>query len=65
MAEENIKKVTKILQNFEELGTFWIDPGLKEFSSLWKRSPVKIPVPLNITGEVSAGTGLRVLLGTN
>lgn len=34
--QENTKKVTEILQNFEKLGTFWIEPGLNEFSSLFE-----------------------------
>ena len=32
---ENLKKSTEILENFEKLSTFWIEPGLTEFSSLF------------------------------
>lgn len=36
MTEDNIKKAHKILQNFEELSTFWIEPDFDEFSSLFE-----------------------------
>ena len=36
MTKDNIKKASKILQNFEELSTFWIEPDLDKFSSLFE-----------------------------
>lgn len=36
MTKDNMKKADKILQNFEEFSTFWIEPGLDEFSSLFE-----------------------------
>ena len=35
ISDKDRKKVNKILQNFEELSTFWIKPGLDKFSSLF------------------------------
>jgi len=36
MRRYNIKKARKILDNFEELSTFWIEPGVDKFSFLLK-----------------------------
>jgi hypothetical protein len=35
MSDKDRKKANKIFQNFEELLTFWIEPGLDKFSSLF------------------------------
>ena len=36
MVNEDLKKSHKILKNFEELSTFWIDLELDDFSSLFE-----------------------------
>jgi hypothetical protein len=36
MVNEDLKKYHKILKNFEELSTFWIDLELDDFSSLFE-----------------------------
>ena len=36
MVKEDLKKSDKILKNFEELSTFWIDLELDDFSSLFE-----------------------------
>ena len=36
MVNEDLKKSHKILKNFEELSTFWIDLELDEFCSLFE-----------------------------
>lgn len=36
MVNEDVKKSHKILKNFEELSTFWIDLELDDFSSLFE-----------------------------
>jgi len=35
MRRDNTEKAAKILQNFEELSTFWIEPGVEKFFSLF------------------------------
>jgi len=36
MVNEHLEKSCKILENFEELSTFWIDLELNEFCSLFE-----------------------------
>jgi hypothetical protein len=35
MRRDNTEKAAKILKNFEELSTFWIEPGVEKFFSLF------------------------------
>jgi hypothetical protein len=30
----------------------------KMTAPLWKKTPVRVPIPLNVTGEVASGSGL-------
>jgi hypothetical protein len=54
MVKEDLNKSDKILKNFEELSTFWIDLELDEFSSLFEDINETCAYAFEFDGETNA-----------